>query len=224
MASNNAVRGMAQGALWLLFALLSAAIAMHAFHYLYGEIDQHNPFHLAFALAGYAVPLHFFGAGLALLLAPIQVINAVRRRWPRLHRMLGWLYVLAVLQSGLAGLWLAPLAQGGWPTGLAFALLAIAWLVSTGLAVAYAVRLCFEKHRRWMLRSVALTFSAVTLRLYLVFGLAVLRVDFAIAYLAAAWLCWTLNLLAMEAYLRWRPLLSSTRVLDRRLASHPSGA
>jgi uncharacterized membrane protein len=224
MAGRNTTGRAARGALWLLFALLSAAIATYAFRYLYAEINLHNPFHLAFALAGNAVPLHFFGAGLALLLAPVQVLSAVRIRWPRLHRLLGWLYVLAVLQSGLAGLWLAPNAQGGWPTGLAFSLLAISWLVSTGLAVAYAVGRRYEQHRRWMLRSVALTFAAVTLRLYLVFGLAVLRVDFDIAYLAAAWLCWTLNLFAMEAYLRWRPLARPLRVPDTRSASQPSGA
>ncbi len=213
-----------RGAFWLLFALLSAAIAIHAFRYLYGEFNPRNAFHLAFALAGNAVPLHFFGAGLALALAPVQVLSAVRLRWPRLHRMLGWLYVLAVLQAGLAGLWLAPNALGGWPTGLAFALLATVWLISTGLAVAFAVRRRFELHRRWILRSVALTFSAVTLRLYLVFGLAVLRVDFDTVYFTAAWLCWTLNLLAMETYLRWRPLLRSTRALDRRWVSQPSDA
>lgn len=115
--------------------------------------------------------------------------------------MAGWLYALSVLLAGLAGFALAPRAQGGWATGSAFVLLALCWLGSTAIGVRHALLGDIDRHRRWMLRSVALTFAAVTLRLYLVAGLALLHLDFATVYLASAWLCWTLNLLAIEVYL-----------------------
>ena len=75
-----------------------------------------------------------------------------------------------------------------------FALLALAWLASGLLAYVAARQRDFAAHRRWMIRNFALSFAAITLRLYLppvfVFGL-----PFAPAYALIAWLCWVPNLL-----------------------------
>lgn len=188
--------------LFLVFALACVGIALHAFFYLFHAFNPRNPFHVSFAAAGWAVPGHFFAAGLALLLLPLQFAQRLRARWPRLHRVGGWLYVFAVLVGGVSGLMLAPRAQGGWSTGGSFLLLALLWLGSTGMALYCAIRRRFDAHRRWMLRSAALTFAAPTLRLYLGLGLGVFGLGFPQAYLLAAWLCWVVNLLVVEAYLR----------------------
>ena len=52
-------------------------------------------------------------------------------------------------------------------------------------------------HRRWMIRSFALTLAAVTLRLYLPASLAA-GLPFETAYPAIAWLCWVPNLIVAE--------------------------
>ena len=57
------------------------------------------------------------------------------------------------------------------------------------------------EHRRWMIRSFALTFAAVTLRLYLpIFPL--LGVSFLDGYRAVSFLSWVPNLIVAEIYLR----------------------
>lgn len=185
-----------------VFALSSLAIAAHAFAYLFQAFNPRNPFHTSFAAAGWPVPAHFFAAGLALVLAPVQYLSGLRRRAPRLHRASGWVYVAAVLIGGISGLLLAPRAQGSPANAVNFALLSSLWLGFTYLAIHHAIAGRWEAHRRWMLRSIALTFAAVTLRLYLGLGIAVLGLPFATAYLAAAWLCWPVNLLACEWLLR----------------------
>ncbi len=187
-----------------VFALLCAAVAVYAFHYLYGSFRPRNPFDQHFAVAGLAVPAHFFGAGLALLLAPLQLSAAVRRGLPRLHRVAGWLYAAGVLIGGLGGLLLARNAHGGVASGSGFALLAVVWLASTGLGIRHAIAGDHARHQRWMWRSVALTSSAVTLRLMLAVGQGVLHLPFVTVYVAAAWLCWTVNLALLEGWLRWR--------------------
>lgn len=193
--------------LWALFFTLGCvAIALHAFDYLSRDFNPRNPFHPSFAQAGWAVPAHFFAAGLALLLAPLQLSPALRARWPGLHRIGGGLYICAVAIGGVSGLLLAPRAQGGWATGSSFLLLGVLWLIFTGIALTRALQGRIAEHRRWMLRSVAMTFGAVTLRIYLGLGIAVLGLPFATAYLAAAWLCWPVNLLLIERYLRRAPL------------------
>jgi len=88
-------------------------------------------------------------------------------------------------------------AFGGLPGRLGFAFLALAWLCS-GFRAYLAIRARdITAHRRWMVRNFALTFAAVTLRLYLPTSLAS-GVAFEIAYPAIAWLCWVPNLLIAE--------------------------
>lgn len=154
--------------------------------------DYHGEIHL----------LVFF-AGTALLIAPLQLISAIRRRWPAWHRTVGGTYAAAVLIDGVAGLSLAFKAQGGLPARTGFFMLALLWLIATAAGLYRAVLRDFEGHCRWMIRSVALTYAAVTLRLVLFGGIA-MNWPFTPVYIAAAWLCWTLNLLACEVWLRYR--------------------
>jgi hypothetical protein len=56
-------------------------------------------------------------------------------------------------------------------------------------------------HREWVIRSFALAFAAVTLRLYLPIA-QLLPVEFDDAYRAISFLCWVPSLVVAEAYLR----------------------
>ena len=57
-----------------VFVLSSAMIALHAFNYLSVQFNPRNPFHVSYAEGGWAIPAHFYCAGLALLLAPVGVL------------------------------------------------------------------------------------------------------------------------------------------------------
>jgi hypothetical protein len=65
-------------------------------------------------------------------------------------------------------------------------------------------------HRRWMVRSAALTCAALTLRLYLPVPPA-LGFTFVEGYRAIAWACWLPNLLVAEYFIRQRPVLAAAR-------------
>lgn len=148
-----------------------------------------------------AVFVHVFAAVFAMALGPFQFLTLLRARRPGLHRLLGRLYLgLGVLVGGLAGLYLATHAFGGPVSRFGFGGLAIAWLYTGARAYAAIRARDFVTHRRWMIRNFALTFAAVTLRLWipasLVSGLA-----FSAAYPVIAWLCWVPNLLAAEWWL-----------------------
>lgn len=187
----------------VLLAVGCVLVAAYAFAFLrYRPFDPDDPFMVRFALGGLAVPAHFFGAGLALLLVPLQASARVRQRWPGLHRIGGGLSAGGILVAGIGGLVMATDAHRGWATGVGFAILALLWLAVTGLGVAAAVRRDFAAHRRWMLRCMALTTAAITLRLMLAAG-AVLGLPFDAVYIAAAWTSWLFNLAVAEAWLRW---------------------
>jgi uncharacterized membrane protein len=159
--------------------------------------------HMAYHLDGNALALyaHIGIAPVALAVMPFQFWGRLRARHKGLHRLLGRIYVAAVLISGTAGLWLAFHSDAGLVAATGFAFLAVAWLVTTVFAFRFALSREIGLHRRWMIRSAALTFAAVTLRLYLGVSLA-LGVDFAPAYSVIAWACWLPNAFLAELFLR----------------------
>ena len=122
-----------------------------------------------------------------------------------LHRWLGRTYLgIGVLVGGVAGLVVALHAFGGVTARLGFAALALAWLY-TGTRAYLAIRSRdVAAHRRWMVRNFALTFAAVTLRIYLPAS-ALAGVSFELAYPAIAWLCWAPNLVVAELWFNRTP-------------------
>jgi uncharacterized membrane protein len=146
-----------------------------------------------------AVVSHLAGGGLALAIGAWQLNAHLRTRHIDVHRWMGRVYVIAVLVGGIGALRLAPHAQTGAIAAVGFGALAVTWLVTT-IRGYLAIRGGNEAvHRRWMTRSYALTFAAVTLRIYLPAS-AILGVPFDVAYPAIAWLCWLPNLAVAE----WR--------------------
>ncbi|MGY1458534.1 DUF2306 domain-containing protein [Luteimonas sp. A534] len=181
-------------ALLAVFSLACVATAAYAFAYLYMAFRQGDPFAENFAVSGRDVPAHFFGAGLALLLVPLQLSDAVRQRWPALHRIGGLLSAFAILVGGVSGLSLAQHAQGGWPSRIGFSLLSVLWLGTTANGIRLAIMGELARHRRWMAYSIALTSAAVTLRVILAVGGGMLQLPFMPVYITAAWASWLFNL------------------------------
>jgi len=190
-------------AAYYIAATLSMLIALVSYRFLFQGVEQAMDF-VAHNLNGNALALyaHIGVAPVALALMPFQFLSGLRSRRPGFHRWLGRIYVGAILVSGLAGLQLAFHSHAGGFAITGFALLAVCWLGTTLAALLFALRRSFARHRDWMLRSAALTFAAVTLRVYLGVSMAY-GIDFDVAYPIIGWVCWLPNLAAVEIYLRF---------------------
>ncbi|MGY1637843.1 DUF2306 domain-containing protein [Geodermatophilus sp. SYSU D00742] len=159
-----------------------------------------------------ALYLHVVSGGLALLLSPLQFATRLRTRAPHVHRAIGRVTVASIAVAGVAGLLLAPHNLAG-PVGTAgFGLLAVLWLACAATAFRAVRRRDVAAHRRWMVRTFALTYAAVTLRLWLLVLIggqtALAGVDAGVAfdraYLLVPFLSWVPNLLVAEWYLAGR--------------------
>jgi uncharacterized membrane protein len=190
-------------ALWYLLALFAFVNALEALRYLLPHVPFPSPLD-NFSQRRIALSLHALGGAIALLAGPLQFVPRFREsNWNR-HRLLGWIYCGAVLLGWCASVWIAPHAQTGWVAASGFLTLGAAWIVTTGLAVRFILRGDAITHRRWMIRSYALTAAAITLRMYLPVS-TVFHWPFSTAYPAIAWLCWIPNALAAEVYLHFVP-------------------
>lgn len=152
-------------------------------------------------VAPFALYAHILAGPIALALAPFQLSRSLRRRNRDVHRALGYAYGSAVLVGGTGALALMPAYLGNAWSAAGFALLGIGWIGTTVIGIGHAMAGNYEAHRRWMLRSVALSFSAVTLRLIMAplmaSGWSVVE-----TYNLTAWAAWVPNLLLVELLIR----------------------
>lgn len=187
--------------LWALMAVLSLGVAVGSYRYLLPGTPG-IPLGVAANLMRHPwLIVHASLAATALLIGPFQFVPKLRAGLPKVHRWMGRIYVFACLIGGGAGLMLAWGTSAGPVAQVGFGLLAIGWIVCAARAWRLALARRFIEHRRWMVRSFALTLAAVTLRLYLPFP-PLLGFDFTVGYRAIAWLCWVPNLVVAELYLR----------------------
>lgn len=148
----------------------------------------------------WGITTHALFGAIAMLLGPWQFRRGPG--WNRgRHRWLGRGYLVAAGLSGAAGLYLAPYAFGGATTRLGFGGLAVVLLVVGALGYLAIRQRRVADHRDWMIRSYALIFAAVTLRLELPILTAAFG-DFLPAYRVIAWASWVPNLIVAEWYVR----------------------
>ncbi|MGQ7845267.1 DUF2306 domain-containing protein [Granulosicoccus sp. 3-233] len=152
--------------------------------------------------------IHVLAGPAALLLAPLQFSRGIRLKMPGIHRWTGRAYALMVLFAGLSGLFIGLDAEGGPAARAGFVLLSLLWLWTTAKGVMCARARQFNRHRDWMMRSAALSFAGVTLRIWLPLQL-VAGIPFEIAYPVVAWACWVPNLLFAELMLKRTALPTS---------------
>lgn len=158
--------------------------------------------------------LHIGGGMVALAGTPFQLWARIRDRHPKYHRVAGRVIATAIVLGAIGGLGMSVTAYGGVPNKIGFATLAVLWATTVLLAVRAIRSGDVVRHRRWMIRAAALTFAAVTLRLWLG-GLSPL-IGFEHTYALLGWLSWVPNLLVAEWWLRSTAVREAATVQDER--------
>lgn len=148
VASVRRSRSQAKLVFFVIFGLLTVFVMYMKNSRIFdptSEIAQH------FApVKWYLVPHAFFGI-LAIVLGVFQFSNRLRARYLKIHRTLGYVYVISVFIA-------APLAVPmTWRYGpslvAASSMQSFGWMLTTGIAL-YCVRHGnITQHRRWMIRS-----------------------------------------------------------------------
>lgn len=162
--------------------------------------------------------IHVYASMWVLFAGFTQFSKKLLRHNPRLHRTLGYIYVTDVLLiTGPAGLVMGFYANGGDFSRSAFVLLAVLWIYFTAMALAKARQKDFKAHRQYMIRSYALTLSAITLRIWKYLITNAYHIDPSWVfppmdvYRVVAWLGWVGNLVFAEWLIRKQKSLSSKR-------------
>jgi len=149
--------------------------------------------------------IHIFGGMLAIALGPFQFIKFLRRQYPLIHHVMGKIYVASILFiAAPSGFLMAFYANGGFAASIGFMLMSILWFYTTFMALNTVRKRKFEEHGKWMVRSYAMTFSAVTLRLWVPFLSLVVGMEELRIIIITAWISWLFNLLGAEVILKMK--------------------
>ena len=160
--------------------------------------------------------IHIACAIPALVLGPLQFVTSLRRRYPAVHRVTGRVYVVCCLVGGVAALPVALHSFAGPIAQVGLVSLSVSWLAINSNAWRLAVAGRISEHKRWMIRSFAVTFGAVTLRVMLGL-LPALGVPLMTTYRFGAWASWVPNLLVVEAWMRYNSTAAGGDAKSERL-------
>ena len=153
----------------------------------------------------YAFYVHVMTSCFVLFLGIFQFIRRLIYGCPRVHRFIGLAYLIIVTcLSGPSGLIMGYYANGGIYARLSFVTLSILWIGFTAYAYITILRKDIFSHQAFMIRSYALTLSAVTLRSYAFVLPMFIHMRGRDEYILIAWLSWIPNLLIAEFLIRKR--------------------
>ncbi|KAA1247876.1 DUF2306 domain-containing protein [Aquimarina sp. RZ0] len=183
----------------IVFVLLSILVGLYPLAYFFvdrtfGLLASKNTELLSDTIWNIAFYIHIILSGIALLIGWIQFNHKVRIKKPKLHQLIGYIYVVNAIFGGMSGIYIGFFATGGIIVSLGFICLGVVWLYTTIKAYVDIKNGEILLHQKMMYYSYAACFAAVTLRIWLPI-LSISIGDFIIAYRIVAWLCWVPNLI-----------------------------
>jgi uncharacterized membrane protein len=159
---------------------------------------------------------HVFTSCILLFAGFTQFYNPLKLRWRRLHQNMGRIYVIIILFfSGPGGFIMGLYANGGLLSQTAFVTLSLLWIFFTARAYVAIRKGQIVMHGNFMIRSYALTLSAITLRAWKYLLVLFFHPHPMDAYMVVAWLGFVPNLIVAEWLIR-------SKVADRILGKERS--
>ena len=142
---------------------------------------------------------HIFPSLLILAAGLTQFSKFLLRKLPILHVWIGRIYVIFVLIiSAPAALFMSFFAEGGTIAKIGFITLSIIWWLATFMGYWKIRNRNINSHKTWMIRSYALTLSAVSLRVFQYLNSAYLFYEPISFYTFLSWFSWVGNLMIVE--------------------------
>jgi len=195
-----------------LKAILLAIISLSA---LYFVVDRALPYLTKFGFEQFSdyywpnrwwLVGHLLGGMTSILIGPFQFISKFRNRYLKTHRLLGKIYIIAIIVGSFCAFYMsftvAKQVNTSWSIALFF--LALPWLLCALMAYRMVRLNRIPQHREWMIRSYVITFAFVLFR--------VIEESSFAAYVlenqaerapTCIWISWAIPLLITEIILQW---------------------
>jgi uncharacterized membrane protein len=146
--------------LWLLLGLATLFVFITNEVFLVIDYPLYHQYRVHLIADRYLLFPHALFGTLALLSGPLQFSTRLRQRYLLFHRILGRIYVTSVFLAAI----IAMIISAGHPLFLGTCVQASAWILCTLAAFITVRNGHIAQHRQWMVRSYAVTFTFISLR------------------------------------------------------------
>jgi uncharacterized membrane protein len=214
---------------YVVFSVIAIMLVYVLFHNERFVVDPNDPAWQRYEPFKWWLLPHALAGAVVILGAPLQFSERLRRRWPKLHRIVGRLYVAGVIILAPLGAYIQYFEERlGFPRS--FTVLAVVdavmLLATTLIAFLFAYKRKIAQHRQWMIRSYAVALVFVEVRFILgVTGWEQLGVEIVQAVI---WSCLALSLLLAEVANHWLEIRLALATQAKSMAppkrAMPSGA
>lgn len=193
----------------LYYGILGLIIAINLYYIYHFPLKYFNVEAWRTAFGPILITHIIFGM-IAILIGPFQFFGGIRRKYPRVYRISGRIYLGAILIAALTAIFLAIYDNILVKEEMVFATgvigLALAWLTTSGLALWAIRKRQFDQHREWMIRSYVVTCGFTTFRIVAVSVQQFFGTDVPGMGGIMAWACWAVPLLLTEVVLQARKI------------------
>ena len=201
LLTPTSARSRLKTVLWISLGLIVLFVFITSELLLVTDYPLYHAYRLQVIADRHLLVPHTLGGVIALLAGPIQFSSRFRQRYLKFHRVLGRAYVVSVFVGALTGIALS----AGRPGMPGTCVQAAAWVVCTTAAFITARNRQIARHRQWMVRSYAVTFTFVSSRVLNLWPLYWSHLGDALA--AVGLIVFTLaSLLVVALGLNWREL------------------
>jgi uncharacterized membrane protein len=201
LLTPSSTRSRFKTVLWVFLGLTSLFVFITSEVLLVTDYPMYHAYRLQVIADRHLLIPHTLCGVIALLAGPVQFSSRLRQRHLKFHRVLGRIYVISVFVGALTGVALS----AGRPGMPGTSVQAAAWIVCTTAAVITARNRQIARHRRWMVRSYAVTFTFVSSRVLNLWPLYWSHLGDTLA--AVGLIVFTLaSLLVVDLGLNWREI------------------
>jgi uncharacterized membrane protein len=137
-------------------ALLFISRYLHFFEFTPGALGKYFP-------VKWILMAHIAGGATALLTGPFQLLKEVRNKYRKLHRVMGYVYIVSIILSSGGALALTFTTTNQVSVAYTISLwgLVFVWIASTGMAFWTIKEKKIQEHEEWMVRSYMVTFAFI---------------------------------------------------------------
>ncbi len=151
-------------ALWTLLGLMTLSVIRYSEYPIFRQANER----VYLRTIPFLIIPHVVCGVSALLLGPFQFSSRMRRRYTKVHRLLGRVYVGSVFIAAPLAMVLAKERHRSDSAHFCVAtrLQAAVWMIATAAAFVTARNRQILQHREWMVRSYAMTFTFIGTRVF----------------------------------------------------------
>lgn len=201
---------------WAFVFLMIAYVLQHNERFL---INSKDPVWNHYQLFKWWLLPHGLAGACAILLGPMQFSERLRKRYTKMHRVVGRVYVLGAMVVAPLGTYIQYFDErlGGTRSfTIATAADASLLMITTGIAFYFAVQRKITLHRQWMTRSYAV--AIIFLEVRVISGLGGWDNNLA-ATETIVWLCVAFSVLIGDVAVQWQELRKSRPAITRAAAA-----